>query len=74
MIWNQITNVNNKSKTEVVLAIFLFLVGKKVLLTTVRLLLIRLVLAVAHAITGQGVVNAVSISALKLINAVTCSV
>lgn len=44
------------------------------MLTAVRLLLIRLVLAVGHTITGQGVVNAVSISTLKLINVVTCSV
>ena len=71
---DQITNIN-KRRTETVLTIFLFFFGrKKVMLTAVRLLLIRLVLAVGHTITGQGVVNAVSISTLKLINVVTCSV
>lgn len=40
-------------------------------LTTVGLLLIRFVLAVGHAITGQAVVNAVAISALKVIHTST---
>lgn len=40
-------------------------------LTTVRLFLIRLVLAVGHAITSQGVVDTVSISTFKLIDVVT---
>lgn len=37
-------------------------------LTTVGLLLIRLVLAVSHAITRQGVVDTVAIATLELIN------
>lgn len=41
---------------------------------TVGLFLIGLVLAVGHAITSQSVVNTISISTLKLINVVTCSV
>lgn len=46
----------------------------KVPLTTVGLFLIRLVLAVGHAIACQGVVDTVSISTLKLIDVVTRSV
>lgn len=47
---------------------------RKIPLTTVGLFLIRFILAVGLAITCQGVVNAVSIATLKLINIVTCSV
>lgn len=43
-------------------------------LTTVGLFLIRLVLTVGHAVTSQGVVDAVPVSALKLIDVVTCGV
>ena len=50
------------------------LTEEKVSLTTVGLFLIRLVLAMGHAITSQGVVNTVSIPTLKLVNVVTCSV
>lgn len=64
----QITNVNNETVAATVLR------KKKAPLTTVGLFLIRLVLAVGHAITSQGVVDTVSISTLKLINVVTCSV
>lgn len=42
--------------------------------TTIRLFLVRLVLAVGHAVTRQGVVDTVSVSTLKLINVVACSV
>lgn len=41
---------------------------KKKTLTAVGLLLIGLVLAVGHAVTGQGVLDAVAISTLKLIH------
>lgn len=40
-------------------------------LTTIGLLLIRLVLAVGHAVAGQAVVDTVSVPTLKVINAST---
>ena len=65
MIQTQITNVSNEN---------MVLTERKIPLTTVGLFLIRLVLAVGHAITSQGVVNTISVSTLKFINVVTCSV
>lgn len=50
---------------------FLFIINIKETLTTVGLLLIRLVLAVCHAITGQAVVDTVTVSTLKVIHAST---
>lgn len=47
---------------------------RKKKLTTVRLLLVRLVLAVGGAVTRQRVVNTVSVPTLKLVNVVTCGV
>lgn len=63
-----ITNVNNTNIVGNVLT------KRKLPLTTVGLFLIRLVFAVGHAITSQRVVNTISISTLKLIKVVTCSV
>lgn len=43
-------------------------------LTTIRLFLIRLVLAVGHAVAGQAVVDAVAVTALEVVNASTRNV
>lgn len=50
---------------------YIVLTQREVPLTTVGLLLIRLVLAVRHAITGQAVIDTVSVSTLKVIHTST---
>lgn len=65
MMRGQITHVNKQRVAAAVLDR-----GAEVALTAVGLFLVRLVLAVGHAVTRQSVVDAVAVSTLELIQTV----